>query len=185
MGLSLSNNCTNIENLERQEQNELAVQTALDTVSIVEKALEETPTLEKVILVELPPRADSLRLSELTEFCNFSLKVRVEKSRYQEKIIVANLDTLYEYQSEHIFGSPSSQFYDGIHMKGKYGKQAYTNCILAAVETAGLRRPRRITNAANQSNFNTNTFSNTSANTNTSNNIPTSNMFDPLSNLSN
>ena len=111
--------------------------------------------------------------NELAEFCNISIKVRVEKSNYQEKITVANLDTLYEYQSDHIFGI--------------FGKQAYTNCILAAVESAGLRRSCRITNAANQSNNNThiNTFSNTPANTNTSNNIPTSNMFDPLSNLSN
>ena len=85
--LTPSNNIKNIENLDKQEQNELAVQTALDTVSIVEKALEETPTLEKVILVELPPRADSLRLSELTEFCNFSLKVRGEKSHYQQKLL--------------------------------------------------------------------------------------------------
>ena len=178
--LTPSNNIKNIESLDRHEQNELAVQTALETVAIVEKALKETPTLEKVIIVETPPRADSERLSELSEFCNFTLKSRVEKSEHHDQITIANLDTIYEYKVEHIFGHPSSQLYDGIHMKGKYGKQAYTDCILAAVESAGLRRPRRYT--AIDSNRNTTSHTNNRSSTNTSYTIPTSNRFETLSN---
>ena len=141
----------------------MAVKTAIDTVAIVEKALKENPTLEKAIIVELPPRNDSVRLSELTEFCNFTLKSKAEQSKSHEQITIASLDTLYEYTCDQIFGRPSSDSYDGIHMKGKYGKKAYTNCILAAVESAGLRRPRRF-------------------NTNTSYTLPTSNTFESLSN---
>ena len=187
--LTPSNNITNIEDFDNEEQNELAVKTAIDTVSIVEKALEDSPSLEKIVIVELPPRADSARLSELTEFCNFTLKERVLKSKYHKQITIANLDNLYDYTYEDIFGFPSSRSYDGIHMKGRHGRHAFTNSIIAAVESAGLRRPRRNTNTANQSNNttrnHTNTSSNTTSNTNASNNILTSNMFDPLSNLSN
>ena len=65
-------------------------------------------------------------------------------------------------------------------MKGKYGKQAYTDCILAAVESAGLRRPRRYT--ATDSNRNTTSNTNHRSSTNTSYTIPTSNLFETLSN---
>ena len=170
--LTPSNNITNIENFDSQEQNELTVKTALDTVSIVEKAIEDFPSLEKIVIVELPPRADSTRLSELTEFCNFTLRGKVQKSKYHKQITIANLDNLYDYTYEDIFGFPSSQKYDGIHMKGKHGRHAYTVSILQAIESAGLRRQRRT--------FNTNTTPETTSNT-----VPTSNMFDVLSNLSN
>ena len=168
IALTPSNNIKNIENLDNQEQNELAVQTALDTVSIVEKALDDTPTLKKVIIVELPPRADSVRLSELTEFCNFTLKGRIEKSRYHKQITMASLNNVYDYKHDHIFGSPSSQSYDGIHMRGRFGKQAYTDSILSAVEAAGLRRPRRII-LIDQGNTSTWLDALTPSNTNTSN----------------
>ena len=177
--LTPSNNITNIEHSDKEEQNERAIKSALDTVSIVEKALRENPTLRKVIITELPPRADSLRLAELSEFCNFALRSRIEKSDHKKQITIASLGNLYKYTEKDIFGSHSSRNNDGIHMRGKHGKQAFTNCILAAVESAGFRRQRIFTNTTNiSSNSNT---ANISSNSNTSN-IPTSNMFDVLSN---
>ena len=170
--LTPSNNIKNIENFDNHEQNELAVKTALDTVSIVEKALEDSPSLEKIMIVELPPRADSTRLSEHIEFCNFTLKGRVKNSKYHEQITIANLDNFYDYKYEDIFGFPSSRSYDGIHMMGRHGRHAYTDSILKAVEAAGLRRRRRTSN--------TNTTPETTSNT-----VPTSNMFEVLSNMSN
>ena len=53
--LTPSNNIKNVENMDNNKQNELAVKTALDTVTIVEKA---------AVIVELPPRADSHRLAD-------------------------------------------------------------------------------------------------------------------------
>ena len=48
-----SNNIKNLENYDRPRQSELAVKTALDTVSIVQKALVESSSLKQAVLVEL------------------------------------------------------------------------------------------------------------------------------------
>ena len=88
--------------------------------------------------MELPPRADSARLQSLTEFCNNVLKNAAMDSAFKDKITIGSLDSLYNHSNPDIFGHSSSPNYDGIHMRGKSGKWAYTNCILAAVKTAGL-----------------------------------------------
>ena len=138
--LTPSNNIKNLEKLDSHEQSELAVQTALDTVSTVEKALAQSPGLEKAVIVELPPRADSWRLAELTEFSNFALRGAVEKSALSSRITIATLDTLYEHSDAKIFGHKNSNKYkyDGIHLRGKLGSKLYTECIMSAVRTAGL-----------------------------------------------
>ena len=126
--------------MDNNKQNELAVKTALDTVTIVEKALEDSTTLKTAVIVELPPRADSHRPADLTEFSNFALKAAVEKSALRGQISLASLDTLYSYSEQDIFGSPNSPFYDGIHMRGRHGG---TNCIVTAVAAAGLSNNQR------------------------------------------
>ena len=83
--LTPSNNIKNIEHMDWEEQNKLSIKTSIDTVEVIEKALLQHDSLEKVVLVKLPPRADSTRLSELTEFANFSLRGCVEKSKYKDK----------------------------------------------------------------------------------------------------
>ena len=140
--LTPSNNIKNVEHLDTNKQNELAVKTALETVATVEKALKDSTTLKAAVIVELPPRADSQRLAGLTEFSNFTLRAAVEKSALRSQITLASLDTLYNYTEQDIFGSPSSPFYDGIHMRGRHGGQAYTNCIVTAVAAAGLSKNR-------------------------------------------
>ena len=138
--LTPSNNIKNLEKLDSYEQSELAIQTALDTVASVEKALAESPGLEKAVIVELPPRADSWRLAELTEFSNFALRGAVEKSALSSKITLASLDSLYNHSNEKIFGRRNSRNYkyDGVHLRGKLGAKLYTESILTAVRAAGL-----------------------------------------------
>ena len=136
--LTPSNNITNIQEIPNEEQNQMAVHTSLETLAVVEKALKDLPNLEKAVIVELPPRADSRRLSELVEFANFVLKSAVQKSKYRSQISIASLDPLYEQSEYDIFGSPSSPRSDGIHMRGRPGSRLYTDCILDAVKSAGL-----------------------------------------------
>ena len=95
--LTPSNNIKNVETLEKKEQFRLAEKTSVDTVTIVEKALEDNETLEKVVIVELPPRADSEKLAELTKYSNFILKSKVEKSKFYKNITIAKLDALYNH----------------------------------------------------------------------------------------
>ena len=136
--LTPSNNIKNIENLEAEEQKKLAFKTAADTVTIVEKAIANSESLEKAVIVELPPRADSKILQELTEFTNFTLRSLVENSKLNKQINIASLDPLYAHSEYDIFGSPSARQSDGIHMRGKFGKKVYTESILTALMSAGL-----------------------------------------------
>ena len=169
--LTPSNNIKNIENLGRDEQNKLAIKTSTDTVKIAEHALEQHDSLEKVVVVELPPRDDSTRLEELTEFANFTLRNTVLKSKHKNQITIASLESLYQYSNLDIFGSPSLRKSDGIHLRGKLGAKVYTECILAAVKSAGLCQTRSTT--TNSSAINEATSSPT---------IPTSNYYEVLSN---
>ena len=163
--LTPSNNIKNVENLGWEDQNRLAIKTSTDTVSIVEKALEQNNSLKKAVIVELPPRADSMRLQELTEFANFTLRNTIEKSIYKSQITFASLDSLNLYTEKDIFGSPSSRKNDGIHMRGRLGATAYTECIVRALKAAGLCLSRS-TNTVNMN----------------SSSIATSNYYNVLSN---
>ena len=162
--LTPSNNITNSDKMPSDEQNQMALQTPLETLAIVEKALKDYPTVEKAVIVELPPRADSSRLAELSEFSNFVLKGAVAKSRYNNQISVASLDSLYDYNNDDIFGNPSSTNYERIHMRGKFGSKVYTDSILTAVWAAGLCK------------------TNTTTTPTTTNGISTSNRYQTLSN---
>ena len=48
-----------------------------------------------------------------------------------------------EEEIEDIFGSASSHNFDGIHPKGRLGRQLYNDCLIAAVRTAGIATSRR------------------------------------------
>ena len=72
-------------------------------------------------------------------------RAAVEKSAHRSQITLASLDTLYDYSEKDIFGSPSSPFYDGIHMRGRHGGQAYTDCIVRAVAAAGISKTQAST----------------------------------------
>ena len=134
--LAPSNNITNIKYMENHLQNESAEHTALETLAIVEKAIQDSDTLEDAIIVELPPRVVSERLQYLTEYSNSVHREAVRKSSLKHKITVASLDALWEYIEQDIYGHPSSSRYDGIHMRGKYGSRAYTQCIQEAVRSS-------------------------------------------------
>ena len=143
----------------------MAEHTAHETLAIVEKALEKTKSLEKAVIMELPPRADSPLLQSLTEYSNNVLKNAAMNSAFKDKVTIGSLDSLYNHSNSDIFGHPSSPNYDGIHMRGKSGKWAYTNCILAAVKAAGLTYETSRTSSPPTASL-----------------IPTSNSFQALSN---
>ena len=134
--LTPSNNITNIKDQENNLQYKLAESTATETLAIVEKALKDSDTLKDAIIVELPLRVDSETLQSLTEYSNFVLREAVRKSNLKDRITVASLDALWDYSEQHIYGHPSSSRYDGIHMRGKFGRKAYTRCIEEAVKSS-------------------------------------------------
>ena len=102
------------------------------------------PLLEKVLIHERLPRADSL--ADLSEYSNFALKSLVEKSELKNRISVVPMTALHfttEDKMEDIFGSPTSQSFDGIHLNGRLGYQLYNDCLISAIKTVGISAPRR------------------------------------------
>ena len=167
IALTPSNNISNIKEMDNQRQYQHAESIALETLALVEKALNDSDTLNDAMIVELPPRVDSERLQSLTEYSNFVLREAVNKSTSKHRITVASLDGLWDYREQDIFGHPDSSKYDGIHMRGKHGSKAYTRCIEEAVKSSRF----------------SNTFTTPSATSATTYSpIPTSNRYQVLSN---
>jgi hypothetical protein len=139
------NDITNIKNVQNSYQrNSLAEQSSLNTVAIVEKALTEFSYLERVLILERPPRVDGLE--ELSDFSNKILRGAVQNSRMRNRIVVRSLKSLQlttEDRKVDIFGSPSSAKSDGVHMVGKLGRQLYTDSVITAVNESGLPGGRR------------------------------------------
>ena len=131
--LTPSNNITNLEGMEYNDQFKMAEETALETLAIVEKALEDSETLKSAVIMELPPRADSVKLQDLSDYCNFVLREAVVNSKHKQKITTGSFDSLYKFSNNDIFGLPSSDRYDGIHLRGDWGSEAFTDCLPAAV----------------------------------------------------
>ena len=66
------------------------------------------------------------------------LKEAAEKSKYRNQINIGVLDSMYDFTYRDIFGSSNYHKYDGIHMHGKLGRKVFSNCVLTALESAGL-----------------------------------------------
>ena len=134
------NDITNLRNIEDEdEKNALAEQSAFNTLATAEMALKDFPTLERVLVLEQPPRVDGLE--ELSSYSKFVLRGAVERSSLRNRIAVRSLNSL-EYTTDQmkvdIFGSPSNSRSDGIHLAGKKGRQLYTDSILTAIQQSGL-----------------------------------------------
>ena len=141
------NDITNIKDLGHKEQYEMAEKSANNTVAVVKEALEAFPNLDKFLLLEYPPRADSYQLANLTEYANFGLRETVHKSGLGSRIGVGALDGLYNSSNYHTFGPTNrGPRFDGIHLRGKQGKNIFTNDIIRALESSGMTRNTSNTN---------------------------------------
>ena len=146
------NDISNIANMDRARQLAMAEQSALNMVGEVEKALQNNSTLEKMVMMEYPPRADSKQLAEVTTFANEVLHNEVNKSKYKEHITVGSFKNLrYNNDKEMValFGpNNSNPRYDGVHLRGRKGSWLYTESIMTAVSTATSNRaPRLLTSS--------------------------------------
>ena len=117
----------------------MAEKSALNTVAVVEEALEDFPLLKRFLLLEYPPRADCQQLSNLSEFASFCLRETALKSKYGSRIMVKRLDCLNNASNYKVFGPTNrGPRFDGIHLRGKQGKNPLTLDIISALEFAGM-----------------------------------------------
>ena len=119
----------------------MAEKSAQNTVAVVKQALEAFPNLDKFLLLEYPPRADSIQLANLTDYANFCLRETVDKSGMGSRIGVRALNGLYNSSNYHVFGPTNrGPRFDGIHLRGRQGKNIFTNDIIRALESSGMTR---------------------------------------------
>ena len=91
------------------------------------------------VAVEYPQRADCQQLSNLSEFASFCLRETALKSKYGSRIMVKPLDCLNNASNYKVFGPTNrGPRFDGIHLRGKQGKNPLTLDIISALETAGM-----------------------------------------------
>ena len=134
--------CNDITNLKNITENKSvlykrAEESSRNTLQVAENALQQFPSLEQVVIMLRPPRADNL--SDLSETSNFILTELHRQSRFSDRIVIGIHKSLYDItadREEAIFGSPSSRQYDGIHMMGRQGMQLFTDSIIAIIKSA-------------------------------------------------
>jgi hypothetical protein len=118
----------------------MAEKSAVNMLKVAERALEENPPLEKLVLMEYPPRADSEHLAKLSGYSNQVLRQLVDRSRWRAQIVVGSMANLnYTNKDEMVdrFGPTNSHpRYDGVHLRGSKGTQLYTDSIIAGVRAA-------------------------------------------------
>ena len=136
------NDISNLEMIQDQEtQYAMAEQSSRNTLMVVERALLASPSLEQVVILLRPPRADGLY--DLSEHSNFVLRGLVDKSILNHKITVASMEELHFTSEEKmikVFGPNTTSKSYGIHMDGELGKQLFTDAIISGIRSAGLNR---------------------------------------------
>ena len=139
--LSPTSDLTNLGEVPQDQHRELAKRSASNMYHTMVRALATTPSLEKVSIFEMFPRADSVLLSTLTLIYNTTLRELVANSPLSQasKITVLGhptLTTSSEAKKEAMFGLPSRRGCDGIHFRGAEGRAAYTNSIIEGLTAA-------------------------------------------------
>ena len=94
-------------------------------------------TLEKLVIIEYPPRADSVQLNKVTQHANHKLREARDRSDFKEQIVIGNMERLkFSNKNEMLdrFGPQNkTPWFDGVHFRGNLGRELYTESIIAAV----------------------------------------------------
>ena len=57
----------------------------------------------------------------------------ISEKKFKGKIIFAK-HNFYDFTSEDLYGKPSVQGWDGIHLRGYFGQTAYTSSVISILE---------------------------------------------------
>ena len=105
--------------------------------TVATNALEMNKNLEKVILMEHPPRHDTREddptgiKPELAKFANATMQQLLKTSSMKEKIIVARHNLHFSKNMMNaIYKDEFNGNYDGIHMYGNFGSAMYSRSVL-------------------------------------------------------
>jgi hypothetical protein len=144
--LVLQASTTDITNLKKfgqtdaniSEVYEAARKSSANVMEIAEEALKANTNLKKVVIMERPARFDELY--DVSEYSNFVLRCLGSKSPYQDRLVVGE-HSLYCVDSVRVarYGQPGhTRGYDGVHLRGKEGKDAFSWSVTRILQKAGI-----------------------------------------------
>ena len=118
---------------------EKAVESSESAIKTATKALDNDVQLQ-VILMQRPARYDSM--ADVSEWANFVLSCKVEeaKKQYGDRLVLGEHSSLHtEGAVEARYGMESrTPGYDGVHLRGAKGQEAYTDSVIAILRKTGL-----------------------------------------------
>ena len=158
--VDITNLNTNVHPYSKHFQHE-TIKSTQNFFSVVENALEVKPTLHKVIVLKLiprydPPSVDPLGLkSDLSKIFNEKLDELCMSSPFQSKVFVGshNIDCTGAMRESRYWFAEFSKWafifycryrqtktgkFDGIHMFGSVGREAYTLNVLNILKSAKM-----------------------------------------------
>ena len=131
----ITNLATLVEEGKTDKASELARDSSAVMVHLAKRAIEEYPSISKVIVIKRPIRLDNLE--SLSKFSNDVLEQKITNLN-SNKILVAEHNVNYQGLSkEDVFGTPSARN-DGVHMNGRLGRKAFTTSMINVLNSCGI-----------------------------------------------
>ena len=109
-------------------------------ISGAELLLQSNSSIETVVILERTPRFDSKSLDpacikpELSTYANQVLRDQVKMSNFRDKILIG-AHCLPTELCHNIYGDPTKQGYDGVHLYGPDGGNFYTRSVCNVLQT--------------------------------------------------
>ena len=142
---SPTSDITNLLHTSEPQQKDMAIKSAQNMFSIMERARADHPSIRKIVALEQLPRADNAQLSTLASLYNATLRNLAAAAPLNSQcviVVASHTSLLPATQDQAIraatFGSPSARSSDGIHFRGKEGGKRHTSSIISALKSAGL-----------------------------------------------
>ena len=107
---------------------------AKNTITAAENILKSNPSIDKVLILDQIPRFDpafrdpSSYKPRLAQYFNDVLRQELTRSSLKDRIFCHTL-SLPTTCHEHLYGSPYSTGYDGVHLQGPEGMKFFTMCL--------------------------------------------------------
>ena len=137
--------CNDISNIDHvndvKVRFHMAEKSTMNSVQIAVSALQNYPTLKRVLILPRSPRKDCAHLSDLSEHANTVLSQAVANSGFKDKIKIGSMDcikTATQDQIYDLYGSRFSTKCDFLHMRGPRGQELYTQAIVQSIKSNDL-----------------------------------------------
>ena len=131
---SPTNDISGLRNLSASDQKRMALRSSKETFRIAKRAMNQFGC--KVIILARPRRGDSVELEKLNRMSNDHL-CKLIVCEEEPRLTYGSNESLMSFSDDDLFGRRfSTARYDGFHLRGKHGADAYTNMVIQAIQKA-------------------------------------------------